>query len=462
LVIRRPPGILGGVYREVNAMSRKRLTLAAILLLLLLAAPGCITDPVTGNKKFGFDMSEEAEIADGRKFAPSFKSQYEGAYPDRALQDYCNRIVLGMAKTSHRPGLPWNFTILNSSEVNAFALPGGTVCITRGLLYRMETEAMFAGVMGHEIGHVTHRHYVQGQSRQTIYNVLLVGASVAAVATDWDYAPAALAAGGLVGQLVLLKYSRDQESESDESGVDYSRKAGYDPRQLANVFEVFEQLKEGRESPPAWLSTHPVDADRVEHVNELVAKRYPRVVKTDGAGLIRNTPQWERLIAKLNSDQKVYEDYDKAAGRFPDAAKAKDRQGMRNILRQLEDCERRLPGHALFVSGQGVVLYEMGEKTDARDRFERANRMQEDLFEPHMYLALLADERKDDATAYRHGRRAAELYGFHPLGWYYAGRASDRMKKYGVAVENYEMVLQTAPKDSEPYQYSARRLSEIR
>jgi predicted Zn-dependent protease len=451
-------GIIADVYREVLNMHR---VLWLSLVAILLAAPGCITDPVTGEKSFGFDMSTSDEIAAGNQYAPSFKSQYEGPYPDPTLQSYCDRIVIGMAKNSHRPDLPWNFTILNSSEVNAFALPGGTVCITRGLLYRLDDEAMFAGVMGHEIGHVTHKHYVKGQSRQTLFGVLMVGASVAADATDWEYAPVAVALGGMAGQLVLLKYSRDQESESDLRGVEYSKEAGYDPRELAKVFEIFKQLKGGAGGPPVWLSTHPMDDDRIEQVERTVAKRYPKVVKTNGAGLVKTTPEWSRMIAKLREEQQVYDDYDRAGAAFAKAAKAKDRQGMNDALRTLEACERKLPRHAVFVSGQGVILYELGNKSAAVDRFERAARMQDDLFEPHLYLALLADERQDDQAAFRHGKRAAELYGIHPLGWYFSARALDRMKQYGQAASRYEMVVKTAPEDSEPYKYSKKRLGEI-
>ncbi|MBZ0173064.1 MAG: M48 family metalloprotease, partial [Phycisphaerales bacterium] len=119
-----------------------------ILLALVFALsflPACVTDPVTGKTSIGIDRTDDEEVAMAAPHASSFKAQYEGAYPDAEIQAYCERIVLGMAKKSPRRALPWNFTILNSSDVNAFALPGGTVCITRGLLWQLGSEAEFAG-----------------------------------------------------------------------------------------------------------------------------------------------------------------------------------------------------------------------------------------------------------------------------------------------------------------------------
>jgi predicted Zn-dependent protease len=165
-----------------------------VLILVALPITGCITDPVTGEKTVGMPMSDAEEVSMGNQYAPSFKAQYEGAYPDKELQRFCEKIVLDMAKASHRPSLPWNFTILNSSEVNAFALPGGTVCITRGLLHQLKNEAAFAGVMGHEVGHVTHKHAAQGMGRSTIFNLILAGAAVGvSQATDSEWAQLGLA-----------------------------------------------------------------------------------------------------------------------------------------------------------------------------------------------------------------------------------------------------------------------------
>lgn len=439
-------------------MRKTMVPLILMLAVFTVAAPGCITDPVTGKRVIGLPTSTEEEIAQGNSYAPSFKSQYEGAYPDADLQDYCGQIVLGMAKKSHRPDLPWNFTILNSSEVNAFALPGGTVCITRGLLWRLDDEAEFAGVMGHEIGHVTHRHSVQSAGRQAIFAGLITLAGVAAQQSDSEWADLGVTLGAVGGQLLLLKYSRGQESESDEMGVEYSYEAGYDPREMADVFRTFEKLKAGQDSAPVWLSTHPLDQDRIDAIDRMVEKDIPDV---GSRSLVKTTPAWNQKLARLRAAQKVYDDYDAANRRYAEAAKAGDAAGMRAVLPAIRSCQQRLPGHALFVSAEGVILHRLGDTATAKRKFEAAIAVQDDLFEPHAHLAAIAYERGDAATTLREGERARELFPHHPMPYYFVGRTLDRQGKTAEAAKYYQAVVELAPEDSDEYRFSAGRLKEL-
>jgi predicted Zn-dependent protease len=445
---------------------RPAVLLPRLLLLLALTAaaslPACITDPVTGEKSFGFDMSDSEEVAMGNQYASSFKAQYEGAYPDAEMQRHCERIVLGMAKRSHRPTLPWNFTILNSSEVNAFALPGGTVCITRGLLYQLENEVAFAGVMGHEIGHVTHKHSVKSMSQGMLFQILVAGAAIGASESDSEWAEVGVALGAVGGQLLLLSYSRSHESESDERGVEYSYEAGYDPRELASVFRLFQELKGGQE-PPVWLSTHPLDADRIKSVKREVKRRYPEVDRTNGAGLKKTSPEWERLVAgRLREHQKVYDEYDRVGKTFARAVKNEDRAALSGVLQALERCQSQLPGHALFTSGIGVVLHAMGQSGKAKGYFRRAASQQSDLFEPHLYLAQIAYDEGDTETVHREGKRAEQLFPLHPRAAYLRARAYDARGQYPNAGKKYEHVLQLAPEGSEEHSYSAQRIQAFR
>ncbi|MEE8142004.1 MAG: M48 family metalloprotease, partial [Planctomycetota bacterium] len=202
----------------------------ALLNALLLV--GCCTDPVNG-EKFFCTMTESQEAQIGAEYAPNFIAENGGLYPDQELQDHLRKIVIeNMAKKSHRPQLPWEFSLLNTSQINAFALPGGKVFVTRGLISKLESEAQFAHLMGHEIGHVSHRHAARGQGRNALY-VLLVGAAVAAdqQLSDPDDPPIISTTVGALGFLTLLKFSRDQELQADQRGVDYAILAGYDPRE---------------------------------------------------------------------------------------------------------------------------------------------------------------------------------------------------------------------------------------
>ncbi len=229
---------------------------------MLLSA--CSKNPVTG-KKQALLMSEEREISLGKQSDPSIVASF-GMYPDETLQKFIDEKGQQMAKISHRPDLPFEFKILDSPVVNAFALPGGYVYFTRGILAHFNNEAEFAGVLGHEIGHVTARHGAQQQRNQIFAQVGLI----AGVVLMKDVAQFAQQAQQGI-QLLLLKNGRDHESQSDELGVLYSTKIGYDSHEMADFFSTLKRLsdKAGAGSIPTFLSTHPDPADRYNRVHQL-------------------------------------------------------------------------------------------------------------------------------------------------------------------------------------------------
>lgn len=227
----------------------------------------CAVNPVTGKKEVMF-MSEEQEIALGKQSDPSIVAMY-GLYQDDKLQKFIDNKGQAMAKISHRPNLAYEFKILDSPVVNAFALPGGYIYFTRGILAHFNNEAEFAGVLGHEIGHVTARHSAKQQTKATIAQILFIGGLVVSPAFR-NFANEAQQ--GM--QLLFLKYSRDNESQSDELGVQYSTEIGYDAHEMAGFFNTLNQMRLGTEaeSLPTFLSTHPDPYDRFKKVNQLADK----------------------------------------------------------------------------------------------------------------------------------------------------------------------------------------------
>jgi predicted Zn-dependent protease len=224
----------------------------------------CARNPVTGRKQVVL-MSEEQEIAMGKEADPQIIAQF-GLYEDTAIQNFINVKGKQMAAISHRPKLDHYFRVLNSEVVNAFAVPGGYVYFTRGIMTYFNSEADFAGVLGHEIGHVAHRHSV-AQQRNAILAQLGI---IAGIIISPDLARFAdVASSGL--QLLLLKYSRDAEREADQLGVEYSSRIGYDAKQMALFFKTLERQSAGTEGAelPEFLSTHPNPADRYVTVNKL-------------------------------------------------------------------------------------------------------------------------------------------------------------------------------------------------
>ena len=257
---------------------------AALLLAGALLA-GCARNPATGKNELML-VSESQEIAMGQQ-ADSQVIASIGLYPDPALQSYVLDIGKKLAATSERPNLPWSFRVVDDPAVNAFAIPGGFVYVTRGLLTHVTNEAQLATVMGHEIGHVTARHTAHEMSREELANVGLVVGSIASSAIA-KYAGLASQAMGLM----FLKFSRENENTADALGVRYSSRAGYDSRQEDSVMAMLDQLeKQSSSKLPEWLETHPNPGNRIQHINSVLAD-----TKVDFTNAIVNTSGFERRL----------------------------------------------------------------------------------------------------------------------------------------------------------------------
>ena len=228
-------------------------------------ATACATNPATGERQLSF-MSEEKEIALGVENDAQVRREM-GSYDDRALQEYVTSIGLKLAMVSVRPALPWHFTIADVPAVNAFALPGGYIYITRGILPYLDDESQLAGVMGHEIGHVTARHAASQYSKSTLSQIGLIGAAIFAPG-----GPAIAQAGGSGLGLLLLKNSRDDEAQADGLGVRYASRAGWDPAGIPRMLTTLGRIEEASDSKgvPNWLETHPQPEDRVQRVQVAV------------------------------------------------------------------------------------------------------------------------------------------------------------------------------------------------
>ena len=230
---------------------------------VMFAISSCSRNPVTGKREIVL-MSESQEISMGQSYDPQVLATY-GVYNDPALQTFITAKGKEMAAISHRPDLPYEFKVVDSPVVNAFAVPGGFVYFTRGIMAHFNNEAEFAGVLGHEIGHITARHSVQQQTKQMLGQLVFIGGMV--VSEDFrNFAD--LASQGM--GLLFLKFGRDDESQSDELGVDYSSEIGYDAVEMAGFFNTLKRMRPKSGSvTPTFLSTHPDPADRYNKVQEM-------------------------------------------------------------------------------------------------------------------------------------------------------------------------------------------------
>ncbi len=230
---------------------------------LLLLISSCSRNPVTGKKEVML-VSSSQEKAMGDQADPSIVASF-GLYQDDKLQAFINEKGKAMGKISHLPDLEYKFRVLDSPVVNAFAVPGGYVYFTRGIMAHFNNEAEFAGVLGHEIGHITARHSAKQQSSQMLGQVALIGGIIAK--------PSLAGAINELSQgmgLLFLKFGRDHESQSDELGVEYSTKIGYDSHEMADFFQTLQRLSaKSGQSIPDFLSTHPNPVNRYSKVHQM-------------------------------------------------------------------------------------------------------------------------------------------------------------------------------------------------
>jgi predicted Zn-dependent protease len=227
---------------------------------------GCATNPVTGSREFNL-MSEAQEIAIGQELDPQVRQEM-GVYRDENVQRYVEELGLKLARSSQRPDLPWHFTVVDVTAVNAFALPGGYIYITRGLLSYLNDEAELVGVLGHEIGHVTARHAARQYSRATGANIGLAAIGI--------FFPGARPVGQLAGVgagLLFLKYSRDDELQADRLGAEYAVGLGWDPQGVPDLLTTLARIDDvaDRKGVPSYLATHPDPLDRVERIAPTVS-----------------------------------------------------------------------------------------------------------------------------------------------------------------------------------------------
>ena len=266
-------------------MLRTRFITSGLAAALVLA--GCAKNPATGNRELML-VSESQEIEMGTQYDKEVIATI-GLYPDPALQTYIQQLGSRLAATSERTKLPWTFRVVDDPAVNAFALPGGYIYVTRGILAHLNSEAELAGVVGHEIGHVTARHTASQMSKQQLAGLGLAIGSLASSKIE-RYA-------GIAGQalgVLFLKFSRDNENQADELGLRYMGRANYDPRQMPQIFRMLDRVSAatgGSGRLPEWLATHPNPGNRFEHITTLIS-RMPQ----EFAGTIVNRESYERRL----------------------------------------------------------------------------------------------------------------------------------------------------------------------
>lgn len=424
-----------------------RLILIIPLLFLTLALFGsCAVNPVTGQSQLML-VSEEQEIALGKELYPNALWGGEGGggeYRDDRLKSYLKGLVVNIHKVSHRPNLPVDFAIQNSSVPNAWAIPGHVV-MTRGLLASLNNEAEFVFVMGHEMGHVAARHSASQMSYGMVAQMLLGGAGIAL--TGSDYSEAALTLGSVGGSLLLLKYSRNDELEADRLGVQYMTRLGYDPRNAVSaqnniVFISNNYMKSIGQEPgeqgffEELLATHPRTAVRIEEIQNIIITTPRQPIRGDGS----NRQQFQSATTDIRRIHSIYADcYDKGVR----ALKKDDLPEATSYAQKaLSQDQKQAPFHTLY----GLIMLKKKNYTEAEKSFQQALRI-----DPNYQPAV----RGMGAKSYFQGkytesiqylRKGLTLFPEDPSSYYFLGMDYYKTRSYRNAVTYLKPFADAQPK----------------
>jgi len=231
-----------------------RKTVLLVYLSVLLLLTGCATNPITGNRELML-ISSSQEMKLGSEYAPVIEKELGDKIKNAHIQSYVAGIGAKIVSVSHMPDRDFKFAALDHESVNAMALPDGSIYITRGMLEKLTTEAQLASILAHEVAHVTARHVSSAMSKQIGIDLLL-----SVVSSQFETPETAQALANYGKQIVGLKFSRDDERESDTGGLDYMIKAGYNPNGIIEVMEILDEQSKNKQIE--FLSSHPLPASR--------------------------------------------------------------------------------------------------------------------------------------------------------------------------------------------------------
>ncbi len=343
-------------------MFKRTLICAMSLALFCGAFVGCQVNPVTGKKEFSL-VSQNQEIAMGNAYHPDIVFMYDGEYQDAELKQYLGSIVMRLNEVSHRSEMAVDFTVLNTSMINAFAIPGH-VYATRGFLAELQNEGQFAAVMGHELAHVSCGHSAKNMTQQMVTSA---GLGVLSTMMEDDSATSQVVIMGSQFSIALMgfSYSRQHEHQADRVGTYYMALAGWDPQASISMQELLGSFHEEKPSfLDKYLSTHPATEDRILDINRVI---YEKDLKN--AGLIQGDglyeARWRGRLAGLYESSEAFEAYDKATELF-------SKEDLPNALKAVGTAIKMDPSRAPFYRLKGDILSAQNLYNQAENAYKGA------------------------------------------------------------------------------------------
>jgi len=420
-----------------------------ILLVGISGLAGCATNPVTGQQELSL-MSRSEEVRVGRRQYPVLTQMYDGPLRDPRLQDYVDTLGRRLAGVSHAPGLPYEFNVVNSSVPNAYALPGGFVSVTRGLLLEMDHEGELAGVLGHEIAHATARHAARQHTRSVFAGLLLAAGQVYLRTEGVQRAGLYGDLGSLGARAILASYSRDQEREADRLGMLYMARAGYDPSGMVDLQELLLRMRERRPGSLEQLfSSHPLSEERIAD-----SRRALEGIRAEVA-----IPRDQRLDAFQGRVTRVWKPR-RPAYEHMDAGVDHLRNG--RSTEAIRDFDRAVEAYgeeALFYAWRGHARTLNGQPDEGRSDFDRALDMHPAVFRLQFYSALNRYDRENYSASLDDLERADELLPGFPDVTFFRGLNHEKLGNRERAARYYRDYLNRIDRGDKA-DYARRRLRQ--
>jgi len=399
-------------------------------------------DALSGKEVYTL-LPPEEEIKIGRMYVPLAVEQNDGRYPDRQVQEYVQR--LGEKIAEHTPRkLDYRFYVVNTKEINAFALPGGFIFVNRGLILSLDKEDELAGVLAHELAHVNARHHARFLEKVYGLNILLSIAGIFAYQSR--YGDILMQFGKIGAQLLSLRWSREHETEADTFGVRFAYDAGYDPRGLLDTFKIFKKLDKIKQ--PEWLLTHPLPDTRIKNVKKLISKL------DLSRPLIKDSPQFHRIKEKLKKTKISFDLYYEAKEKLSKNKKIA-------ALQLLDKSLQHFPDNNASLTMKAFILLTEENFKEGTELAVKAAELDSLYFRPHFFAGYGYFKLKKYKKSAEYLERAKELIPDFPDTYYFLGRDYEALGNTAEAVKNYRKALKLTDGKRGWEKDARRRLSRL-
>jgi len=432
----------------IKKINKKFVVLFLSSLTILLIIYNCAYNPVNCKKELSF-MSESMEQKTGEQYYPFYTQVSNGLFPDKELQEYVSQVGNSLLNHPHRRNFKYEFNVINTSVPNAYALPGGKVSITRGLLVKMQNEDQLAGVLGHEIGHINARHTADRYTKTILAQAVLLAGAYYLEKKNVKQSEIYIAAGFFGSQLTLLKYSRDNEREADKLGVEYMVNSGYNPQGYVELMEILKSLHDREPSKlEAFFSTHPLTSERIADAKNLIASQYS--VHSSTRDLKTQVFAEKTNILKLT--EKAYSTFDEGIALLKN-------KNYKEAEKKFNDAINQYNKDSLFYSYLSFTKSKLGNYRDALNVAEKAVSLYPDFYIARLVKGIALAELKDYNNAIIELNQANNLVASsNATAAFYLAKSYDEIKDITKAVASYKKVLELT-EEPEMVNYAKSRLS---